>query len=74
MHIELSKSQANQITFQNLKDTLIVMKQYLNRNQINHYRFMLQEFGSLIELEKAQEDFDKAWPQDVKWYESNESN
>ena len=68
MNIQLSKEQANQVTFQNLKDTLITMKQYLNRTQIEHYQFMLKEFGNLVELEKAQADFDRAWPSDIKWY------
>jgi hypothetical protein len=39
------------------------MKQYLNREQIEHYQYMLKEFfGNLVELEEAQQRFDRAWP------------
>ena len=69
MNIQLTKEQANHITFSNIRDTLILMKQYLSREQIEHYQYMLKEFfGNLVELEEAQQRFDRAWPPDVKWH------
>ena len=70
MNIQLTREQANRITFSNIRDTLILMKQYLNREQIEHYQYMLEKvFGNLKELEEAQQSFDRAWPPDVKWHE-----
>lgn len=69
MNIQLTKEQANQVTFSNIRDTLIQMKQYLTREQIEHYQYMLEEFfGNLKELKEAQQSFNRAWPPDVKWH------
>jgi len=69
VNIQLTKEQANQVTFSNIRDRLIQVKQYLTREQIEHYQYMLEEFfGNLKELEEAQRSFDRAWPPDVKWH------
>ena len=67
--IELDKEQSRKVTVSHIADTLITMKQYLDESQIAKYRFILNEFANLIEIEEIQKRFDKTWPDDVKFYE-----
>ncbi len=65
--VELDKEQSRKVTVEHIADTLIIQKQYLDDTQIAKYKFMLNEFASLIELDDIAERFDRAWPNDVKW-------
>ena len=67
--IELDKEQSRKVTVSHIADTLITMKHYLDESQIAKYRFILNEFANLIEIEEIQKRFDKAWPDDVKFYD-----
>jgi hypothetical protein len=66
--IELDKEQSRKVTVEHIANTLIVQKQYLNDAQIARYRFMLNQFASLKELDVIVEQFDKTWPKDVTFY------
>ena len=66
-NIELDREQSRQVCFSYIIDTMIMDKQYLDDSAIRKYKFMLNEVGTLIELEKAIERFNKAWPIDVRW-------
>lgn len=66
--IELDKEQSRKVTVEHIANTLIVQKQYLNDAQIARYRFMLNQFASLKELDTIAEQFDKTWPKDVTFY------
>lgn len=63
----LDTHQTRSVALQHIANNLITMKQYLERPQINHYKFMINEFASLTEMEQIRDKFDKAWPSDVKW-------
>lgn len=65
--ITLTKDQARLVTVEHIADTLILMKQYLDDTQIAKYKFMLNEFATLVELEEIAKRFDRAWPSDVQW-------
>ena len=52
--IELDKEQSRKVTVSHIADTLITMKQYLDESQIAKYRFILNEFANLIEIEEIQ--------------------
>lgn len=65
--ITLTKDQARLVTVEHIADTLILMKQYLDDTQIAKYKFMLNEFATLTELEEIAKRFDRAWPSDVQW-------
>ena len=67
MKVELTNEQARKVAFDYILKALIDMKQYLDDTQIAKYRFMLVEFGTLIELEAAKKKFDSAWPNYIKW-------
>lgn len=67
--VELDKEQSRKVTVEHIADTLIIQKQYLDDTQIAKYKFMLNEFASLIELDDIAERFDRAWPNDVKWHQ-----
>ena len=66
--IELDKEQSRKVTVEHIANTLIVQKQYLNDAQIARYRFMLNQFASLKELDVIVEQFDRTWPKDVTFY------
>jgi len=59
IQIELDKEQSRKVTVDHIANTLIIQKQYLNDAQIARYRFMLNEFASLKELDIIAEQFDK---------------
>lgn len=65
--ITLTKDQARLVTVEHIADMLIIMKQYLDDTQIAKYKFMLNEFATLTELEEIAKRFDRAWPSDVQW-------
>lgn len=65
--VELDKEQSRKVTIEHIADTLIIQKQYLDGTQIAKYKFMLNEFASLVELDDIADRFDRAWPTDVKW-------
>lgn len=65
--ITLTKDQARLVTIEHIADTLIAQKQCLDDIQIAKYKFMLNEFATLTELDDIAKRFDKAWPRDVQW-------
>jgi hypothetical protein len=65
--LELDKEQSRKVTVEHIADTLIIQKQYLDDTQIAKYKFMLNEFAILVELDNIADRFDRAWPTDVKW-------
>lgn len=67
--IALTSDQSRQICLSHLVNALCLHKQYLDDSQIRHYKFIINEFASLYELDDAQQKFDAVWPQDVIWDE-----
>lgn len=65
--VELDKEQSRKVTVEHIANTLIIQKQYLDDTQMAKYKFILNEFASLVELDNIAERFDRAWPTDVKW-------
>lgn len=65
--ITLESHQIRSITVQCLANNMIIMKQYMDRSEIDHYKFVLGRVATMIELAEIQDKFDKAWPSDVKW-------
>ncbi len=66
---ELTTDQSRKICFDHIANHMILMKQYLDVDEFNHYKFVLEKTGSLIELAQVERDFNKAWPQDLVWDE-----
>ena len=64
---ELTPEQSRKICFDHIANQLIVMKQYLNIDEFNHYKFVINKMGSLVEISHFADDFDRAWPQDLVW-------
>lgn len=67
MKVDLTQEQSRKVCFEHIATTLITMKQYMDDSTIRKYKFMLNEFGSLIEMEAAINQFNKSWPNDVRW-------
>ena len=65
--IELDDLQCRKVTLAYLTRALLIQKQYLSKDQISKYKFIVQEFATLLELEAIAARFDKAWPSDIKW-------
>ena len=65
--VQLDNDQARLVTVQFFARCMCIQKQYLSQKQLFHYRFILQELASLRELEDIAKNFDKAWPQEIKF-------
>lgn len=65
--IDLDREHCRIVTIKYITNTLIIQKQYLNDTQIAKYKFMLNEFATLCELDAIIEKFNRAWPTDVTW-------
>lgn len=65
--LSLNTEDARKIAFDIVLDTMIGMKQYINETDLSHYKFILYEFGNLLQVEEAKINFDKSWPRDIKW-------
>lgn len=67
--IELNKDQMRKVVVDSLTDNLILQKQYFSSAEIMNYKWMLREFATLVEIDAIADRFDKAWPNNVKWYD-----
>lgn len=67
LKIELDNEQCRKVTLEYIAHMLTIQKQYLNESQIAKYKFILNEFATLNELEEISKRFDNAWPRDILW-------
>lgn len=67
--IELTREQQRLVALQAIAEQLIVNKQYLDETGIAKYKYMINEFGTLMEIVHIAARFDNAWPTDVRYSE-----
>lgn len=67
--LELTNEQQRIVALHAIAEQLIVNKQYLDETGIAKYKYMINEFGSLMEIDHIAERFDNAWPTDVRYSE-----
>lgn len=65
--VNLYPEQSRKVTVDHITNQLIIYKQYLDDTQFSHYKYMLNLFATLDELDVIAEKFDRAWPTDVTW-------
>lgn len=65
--MRVTMDQARAVTVEYIAHRLLTMKQYLNDTQIAKYKFMLNEFATLNEMDEVAKNFNQAWPTDVTW-------
>lgn len=65
--IQLTRQQAETVTRDYLLNQLIVNKQYLDPDEIKHYKYFIERLSNLADLDAAVEKFNRAWPQDITW-------
>ena len=67
--IELTSEQRRLAALHVIAEQLITNKQYLDDTGIAKYKYMINEFGSLMEIDHIAARFDNAWPTDVRYSE-----
>ena len=65
VELDLLDSVLRDITSQYLSNCLIVLKQYMSKEQREAYVTVLSDMSSLTEMENFEEKFNRAWPQDI---------
>lgn len=65
--IEIDREHSRRVVVQHLARTLVISKQYIHPNVMEAYKTVLSDIATLYEGEAIQQQFDKAWPTDVKW-------
>jgi hypothetical protein len=67
--LELSREQQRLVALQVIAEQLITNKQYLDETGIAKYKYMINEFGTLMEIDHIAVRFNNAWPTDVRYSE-----
>ena len=65
--ITLTQDQSRKVTVDHITDWMIIYKQYIDHKEIVKYKFMLEEFAILDEIDDIAKRFDRAWPKNVTW-------
>lgn len=65
--IKLTQEQSRKVTVDHITDRMIIYKQYIDHKEIVKYKFVLEEFATLAELDDIAKRFDRAWPTNVTW-------
>lgn len=65
--IVIDREHARRVAVEYLAKTLIITKQYARPDVIESYKAVIKDAANLIELESIEEQYNRAWPNDVKW-------
>lgn len=65
--VNVSDDDARSLTVRYLALHMIVQKQYLYADELEHIKYVLTRLSTLLELEEITRDFDRAWPNDITW-------
>lgn len=65
--ITLTQDQSRKVTVDHITDWMIIYKQYIDHKELVKYKFMLEEFAILAELDDIAKRFDRALPTNVTW-------
>lgn len=67
---ELEDEQARKIAAEYLIQQLILQKQYLDEDELEHYKWMIIELTPLREQQDVIVRFNNTWPTDITWGET----
>ena len=65
--IKLTQEQSRKVTVDHIADRMIIYKQYIDHTELVKYKFMVEEFATLDDLDDIAKRFDRAFPTKVTW-------